>query len=73
MQLGQIKARTIQNYLETSSKHSVLVQSKARPEKRIAVFVNTTPTNTAHTELHSSSYHIKVLGDLIKTQCTGAI
>ena len=66
MQLGQIKARTIQNYLETSSKHSVLVQSKA-PEERIAVFVNGTPTNTAHTELHSSSYNTKVLGRLTKT------
>ena len=41
MQLGQTKNRTIQKYLETSSKHSVLVQFKARSEERIAVWSKT--------------------------------
>ena len=45
MQLGQTKARTIQKNLETSSKHSVLVQFKARLEERIAVLSNTITRN----------------------------
>ena len=45
MRLGQAKARTKQKYLKTSSKHSVLVQFKARPEERIAVLTNTITRN----------------------------
>ena len=45
MRLGRTKDRTIQKYLETSSKQSVLVQSKARSEERIAVLSNTITRN----------------------------
>ena len=45
MQLGQAKARTIQKYLETSSKHSALVQFRARSEARIAILSNTITRN----------------------------
>ena len=37
--------RTIQQYLETSLKHNVLVQFKARSEERIAVLSNTITRN----------------------------
>ena len=45
MRLGQAKDRTIQKYLETSSKLSVLVQFEARSEERIAILSNTVTRN----------------------------
>ena len=45
MRLGQAKDRSIQKYLETSSKHSVLVQFKTRSEERIALLSNTITRN----------------------------
>ena len=41
MRLGQTKDRSIQNYMETSSKHSVLVQCKTRSEERGLQFYQT--------------------------------
>ena len=45
MRLGQARDRTIQKYLDTSSKHCVLFQFKARLEERIAVISNTITRN----------------------------
>ena len=46
MRLEQAQDRTIQKYLETSSKHGgVLVQFKARSEERIALLSNTITRN----------------------------
>ena len=40
MRLGQAKDRTIQKYLDASSKYSVLVQFEARAEERIVILSN---------------------------------
>ena len=45
MRLGQAKDRTIEKYLETSSKYSVLVQFKARSVERIAILSTTITRN----------------------------
>ena len=45
IRLGQAKDRTIQKYLETSSKLSVLVHIKARSQERIAVLSKTITRN----------------------------
>ena len=45
MRLEQAKDRSIQKYLETSSKHSILVQFRARSEERVAILSNTITRN----------------------------
>ena len=41
MRLVQAKDRSVQEYLETSSKNGILVQFKVRSEERIAILPNT--------------------------------
>ena len=38
MRLVQAKDRSVQEYLETSSKNGILVQFKVRSEERIAIY-----------------------------------
>ena len=45
MRLDQANDRSIQKYMETSPKHSVLVQFKTRSEGRIAILSNTITCN----------------------------
>ena len=45
MRLVQAKDRSIQKYLETSSKYGMLVQFKARSGERIAILPNTVTCN----------------------------
>ena len=45
MRLDQAKDRTIQKYLETSSKYGILVQFKARSGEMIAILPNTVTCN----------------------------
>ena len=69
MRLGQAKDRSIQKYLETSSKHSVLVQFKTRSEERIAILSNTITRNRSlhHTacDLHRESGVLQDEGGII--------
>ena len=45
MRLEQAKDRSMQKYLEASSKYGILVQFEARSEERIAILSNTVTGN----------------------------